>query len=181
MCSTQGMRRVQLACASRAVCAARGAHLLRGSRTPRASVGSSGRSTSKKFVRREPCCMRRHLREQTLSEVVTRARRGHGGRVRCWSYGRCLAHLFEGGERSVLSNSVSDCRRETHGAPTATAPDPNRISKIATIVDRITTVRTGSARATRLPLTTAPRRRSQDEGHASQDLPRTSLLPRTGE
>ena len=54
------------------------------------------------------------------------------------------------------------------------APDANGISKIATIGDRITTVRTCSAQTARLPLTTAPRRRGQDEGHAWSDLPRRS-------
>lgn len=55
--------------------------------------------------------MCRHLGEQTLSEVVTRDRRGHGRRVRCWSYRRCSAHLFKGGERTVA--------RVTRRAPAA--------------------------------------------------------------
>eukprot|EP00966_Prymnesium_polylepis_P319676 7376107-Prymnesium_polylepis.1 len=58
---------------------------------------------------------------------------------------------------------VSDCTRETHCAPTATAPHPIGISKIATVADKITIVRRGSAHAARLPPTTAARRRGQDE------------------
>ena len=58
----------------------------------------------------------------------------------------------------------------THGAESerrtvaVIAPDPGKSSKNATVADRITIVRIGFARAARLPLATAARRRSQHEG-----------------
>ena len=137
--------------------------------TPRPRVSSSGRSTSKKCVRRQIAT--------GVRRDVSRVRGARQARVR-WACAVILVawavstYLFAGRKRSALQNSVSDGRREKCFTSAATARHRVGISKIATIADRINTFRRGSEHAARLLRTTAARRRSQHEGHSSSDLPR---------
>ena len=137
--------------------------------TPWPRVSSSGRSTSKKCVRRQIAT--------GVRRDVSRVRGARQARVR-WACAVILVawavstYLFAGRKRSALQNSVSDGRRDKCFTSAATARHRVGISKIATIADRINTFRRGSAHAARLLRTTAARRRSQHEGHSSSDLPR---------
>ena len=94
----------------------------------------------------------------------------------CDSIGRMsvLCGDFESAGHPVLPCRALERRRGWLLAATVIAPQQVGISKIASITDRITVGRRGSAHARRLPLTTAARRRSQHEGKSWSDLPRST-------